>query len=169
MNALPDSSDWDVSIARSFTRLCTVMATLSQADSDNNKQVNTLYSPAGTAGDTIQTTLQAGDKKWSIYDRKGAAQQYCFLMQTLGQLNNPQGTSSIKRHQFDSYKYVNAFDLEKVPQASMSGHNLATGGLLTLSVTGCGTTTNNRPTRCYVNCHYDAGAEITAAGCSIHT
>ena len=76
------------------------MATLSQADSDNNKQVNTLYSPAGTAGDTIPTTLQAGDKKRSIYDRKGAAQQYYFLMQTLGQLNNPQGIISRKRHQF---------------------------------------------------------------------
>ena len=169
MNALPDSSDWDVSIARSFTRLCTVMATLSQADSDNNKQVNTLYSPAGTAGDTIQTTLQAGDKKWSIYDRKGAAQQYYFLMQTLGQLNNPQGTISIKRHQFDSYKYVNAFDLEKVPQASMSGTNLATGGLLTLSMKGVGTTTSNRPNRCYVNCHYDAVCEVTASGAAIHT
>ena len=169
MNALPDSSDWDVSIARSFTRLCTVMATLSQADSDNNKQVNTLYSPAGTAGDTIQTTLQAGDKKWSIYDRKGAAQQFYFLMQTLGQLNNPQGTISIKRHEFDTFKYINSFDLERVPQASMSGINLSTGGLLTLSMKGVGSTTSNRPTRCYVNCHYDAVAEITAAGCSIHT
>ena len=84
-------------------------------------------------------------------------------------LNNPQGTISIKRHEFDSHKYINSFDLEKVPQASMSGHNLATGGLLTLSVKGCGSTTANRPTRCYVNCHYDAVAEITASGCSIHT
>jgi len=169
MNALPDSSDWDVSVARSFTRLCTVMATLSQADSANSKQVNTLYSPASAAGDTIQTTLQAGDKKWSIYDRKGAAQQFYFLMQTLGQLNNPQGTISIKRHEFDTFKYINSFDLERVPQASMSGTNLATGGLLTLSMKGVGTTTSNRPTRCWVNCHYDAVAEITAAGCSIHT
>ena len=78
MNALPDSSDWDVSVARSFTRLCTVMATLSQADTTSSKQVNTLYSPVGVAGDTIQTTLQAGDKKWSIYDRKGSAQHLYF-------------------------------------------------------------------------------------------
>ena len=58
-------------------------------------------------------------------------------------------------------KYINVFDLEKVLQASMSGTNLATGGLLTLSMKGVGTSTSNRPTRAYVNCHYDAVAEIT--------
>ena len=79
------------------------------------------------------------------------------------------GTISIKRHEFDAFKYINSFDLERVPQASMSGINLSTGGLLTLSMKGVGSATADRPTRCYVNCHYDAVAEITASGCSIHT
>ena len=63
------------------------------------------------------------------------------LKRGLGHFNNPQGTISIKRHEFDTVKYINAFDLEKVLQAVEDGNGQEGPGL----VGGVGGGTSHTP------------------------
>ena len=79
-SALPDSDDFDVSIARNFTRLCTLFQTFSTTEESITKEVNTFYSPVNAiSSDEFQSVLHIGSKRWSDFDRTGSAQHYYYL------------------------------------------------------------------------------------------
>ena len=80
-SALPDASEFDVSIARSFTRLCTLFETFTATDGATSKEVNTFYSPVNTTHkDDFESVLHIGSKRWSDFDRTGSAQHYYYLL-----------------------------------------------------------------------------------------
>ena len=87
--ALPDSSDFDVSISRNFTRLCTVFVNFNKAESATDKDVNTFYSPVTSTGeDNFESFLQIGAKRWSDGPRIGSAQHYYHMLGALGYANS---------------------------------------------------------------------------------
>ena len=58
-NALPDSNNHDSSIARNFTRLCTLFQTFARDNTTSAKEVNTFWNPTSvTLVDDFQSVLQ---------------------------------------------------------------------------------------------------------------
>ena len=88
-NALPDSNDHDTSIARNFTRLCTLFQTFGREATTTTKECNNFHCPvAATQQDDFQSVLQIGSKRWSELDRTGSGQHFCYLLQALGYANS---------------------------------------------------------------------------------
>ena len=136
-SALPDSDDFDVSIARNFTRLCTLFQTFSTTEEAITKEVNTFYSPVNTiSSDEFQSVLHIGSKRWSDFDRTGSAQHYYYLLQALGYANSLVSSANIGLGAYKSNSAIYAWDVEKVPQAIMSGYNTSGGQSITTSWKG---------------------------------
>ena len=121
-----------------------------------------------TGADTIESHIQIGEKRWPEYSRVGSAQHYVALTIALGIANRVFSACSIGKTAYGSSSYIQATDVEKVPQASLSGHSTANGTMTTLSTKNMGTATGNRPIKSFVVCHHDAVAEISNQGCQIH-
>ncbi len=49
-----------------------------------------------------------------------------------------------------------------------SGENLSTGGILSVNLQKVGSA-NDSPTRAYINCLYDAVAELKDSGCFVYS
>ena len=64
--------------------------------------------------------------------------------------------------------FVAAFDLEKAAHhgASSTGESLATGGILSVNLLKVGSAAAS-PSRAYINCLYDAVAELKDSGCFV--
>ena len=66
--------------------------------------------------------------------------------------------------------WVMASDLEKAAHhgASSSGESLATGGILSVNLLKVGSAAAS-PSRAYINCLYDAVAELKDSGCFVYS
>ena len=133
-SALPDSNDHDSSIARNFTRLCTLFQIFASDDTASAKATNTFYSPVNATGaDDIQSVLQIGSKRWSEFDRTGSAQHYVYLQQALGYSNSLVSSMNISLAAYHVNNAIFAWDVEKVSMAAMSGYNTGGGQNITAS------------------------------------
>ena len=169
-SALPDSNDHDSSIARNFTRLCTLFQTFSRDDTETAKETNAFWSPAGTTQqDDFQSVLQIGSKRWSEFDRTGSAQHYYYLLQALGYANSLVSSANISLAAYKNNSFIAATDVEKVPQAAMSGHNTSGGQQITASWKRFGTATTNRPKKTFFVAHYDAVLELSSTSAQVHS
>jgi len=169
-SALPDSNDHDSSIARNFTRLCTLFQTFGRDATETAKDTNTFWNPAGTTGqDDFQSVLQIGSKRWSEFDRTGSAQHYYYLLQALGYANSLVSSANISLAAYKNTSFIAATDVEKVPQAAMSGHNTSGGQQITASWKRFGTATVNRPKRTFFVAHYDAVLELSSTSAQVHS
>ena len=145
-SALPDSYDHDSSIARNFTRLCTLFQTFTRESTTQIKDVNNFHCPvAATQQDNFQSVLQIGSKRWSEFDRTGLGQHFCYLLQASGYFNSLVSSLNISLAAYKDDSFIAAWDLEKVPQAIMSGYNISGGQTITASWKDFGTATGNRP------------------------
>ena len=73
-----------------------------------------IYSPVLSSGqDSIKTFISAGDKRCSMFDRRGSAELLQRLYETLGTSNYFQGVQ-FDREAFDNFAFCLAFDMEKV-------------------------------------------------------
>lgn len=168
MSALPNSATWDVQVARTFTRLNSVCVSLLGAETGSVKALNTYYNPTSIAGDTISNYLSVGDKRYSLFDRKGTSEHLQRLFECLGVSNSFQPVG-INRNGFDSNQAIFAWDTEKLSGAAGSGTNLSHGQLLTVHMAGVGTSVANYPDRAYVALHHDVILELQSTGVSVHT
>ena len=169
-SALPDSNDFDVSIARNFTRLCTLFQTFAHYTTDTTKKdVNNFYSPVDQTDDEFETVLHIGSKRWSDFDRTGSAQHYYYLLQALGYANSLVSSANIGLGAYKSNSAIYAWDVEKVPQAIMSGYNTSGGQSITTSWKGYGTETANRPKKTFLVAHHDAVLELSATSAQVHS
>ena len=169
-SALPDSDDFDVSIARNFTRLCTLFQTSSTTGTATAKEVNTYYSPVtATTQDEIQSVLHIGSKRWSDFDRIGSAQHYYYLLQALGYANSMVSSANIGLNAYKSNSAIFAWGVEKVPQAIMSGYNTSGGQTLTTSWKNMGTETANRPKKTVFVSHYDCVLGLSSTSAQVHS
>ena len=143
--ALLDSSDFDVSISRNFTRLCTIFINFNREETATDKDVNKFYSPVATTGqDNFESFLQIGNKRWSDGPRIGSAQHYYLMLNARGYANSIVSSANINQVAYNSKSFHALRDCEKVPQAAMSGHNTRRGQMITASFKQFGTQTNNR-------------------------
>ena len=78
-------------------------------------------------------------------------------------------TSGIKRAGFESNQAIFAWDTENLSGADGSGTNLSHGQLLTIRMSGCGSSEANVPDRAYVALHHDVILELQSTGISVHT
>ena len=169
-SALPDSSEFDVSVARSFARLCTLFETFTNTGDTTKKEVNSLYSPVATTNlDDFQIVLHIGSKRWSDFDRTGSAQHYYYLLGGLGYSNSLVSSANISLGAYKSTSAIYCWDCEKVPQATMSGYNTSGGQSITASWKKMGTETANRAKKTFFVAHYDAVLELSSTSAQVHS
>ena len=169
-SALPDSNDFDVSIARNFTRLCTLFQTFAHYTTDTTKKdVNNFYSPVDQTDDEFETVLHIGSKRWSDFDRTGSAQHYYYLLQALGYANSLVSSANISLGAYKSTSVIYCWDCEKVPQATMTGCKTSGGQSITAPWRNMGTETGHRPKRTFFVAHYDAVLELSSTSAQVHS
>ena len=168
-NALPDSNDHDTSIARNFTRLCTLFQTFGRQETTTAKECNHFHCPvAATQQDNFQSVLQIGSKRWSEFDRTGSAQHFCYLLQASGYFNSLVSSLNISLAAYRADSFIASWDLEKIPQAIMSGYNTSGGQTITASWKNFGNAAGNRPHKSFFVAHYDAVLELASTSAQIH-
>ena len=168
-SALPDSNDFDVSIARNFTKLCTLFQTFSNTSDATKKEVNNFDSPVDATNDNFQSILHIGSKRWSDFDRTGSAQHYYYLLQALGYANSLVYSADIDLSRYKSTTAIYAWDVEKVPQAIMSGYNTSGGQSITTSWKKFGSATANRAKKTFFVAHHDCVLELSATSAQVHS
>ena len=169
-NALPDSNNHDSSLARNFTRLCTLFQTFARDNRTTAKETNTFWNPTSvTLEDNFQSVLQIGSKRWSEFDRTGSAQHFCYLLQALGYSNSLVSSANISLAAYRNNSFIAAWDCEAVPQAVMSGYNTGGGAQITASWKNFGNATGNRPIKTFFVAHYDAVLELSSTSAQIHS
>ena len=133
------------------------------------KDCNTFWSPVNTTqDDNFQSVLYIGDKRWSEFDRTGSPQHYCYLLQALGYANSLVSSVNISLVSYRNSNAIFAWDLERVPQATMSGYNTSGGQLITASWKGFGNASTNRPKKTFFVAHYDCVLELASTSATVH-
>ena len=70
---------------------------------------------------------------------------------------------------YKSTSFIAATDVERVPQATMSGYNTSGGQQITASWKKFGNATNNRAQKTFVVCHHDAVLQLSSTSAQVHT
>ena len=70
---------------------------------------------------------------------------------------------------YDTDSAIFAWDTEKVPMATMTGHNCSSGALITASWKNFGTATAKRPKKSHVVAHYDCVLELSGQAAQVHS
>jgi len=165
-----NTPNMDVSVARQFAKLCSVFVTMARENSGDAKQLNTFFAPGAALCDNIQSFLSIGAKRWSDFDRTGAAQMWYYLKKTLGTLSSlPHGTT-IGHDAYRTDSLIQAWDLEKWSGATATGETVKSGALTTISLKNVGTagTAATLASRVYVCCHADHILELRDTGARVH-
>ncbi len=176
VTSINSTADFSVNVARSFTRLNSVLVTLHREDTDNAKEVNNFYAP-GEKTETMSGYLQIGSTRWPDNDTIGASQFYYRLLTALGVWQSSSHTINIKRGEFMTHKCLMMWDTEKVPLCGFTGENVSTGAILTVNLKGVGSPGYDNSAgvpqpdtyakRAYVSCFHDAVLEIRDTGAQI--
>jgi hypothetical protein len=187
MQALTGAANFNVQVARAFSRLKTVYFTFyrTPAHEAGNRlrahQVAGLgvpnyfyYPPVGgavpptaqltTNDDTLQWQLLIGAKTWPVYPVRGVAETAYRLRTSLDQAQS--GDIDITFKDYTSTKFIAAIDVEKAAVgpgagANFTGVSTRGGEQLLIDVKGFPAP---YPQRIYVSCHYDAILNLRAEG-----
>lgn len=151
-----------VILARGFTRLKSVLATLFHSSADSGRlQANFLYNPHGlvaytVASDTNQFSLQIGAKRWPDTPMRGFAEMYYRLRLAVGKYFSD-AALSVTPQEYRDDKFIVGFDLEKAACHGCWGGGVSTRGgeLLTLDCGGLGAG-GDIPTAIFITLHYDS-------------
>ena len=171
-------------IARNFTRLASVFASLAQEEPTGTavtanlagvqaKLQNSFYLAAQTAinGD-VESWITLNNKRMPDFNTIGCQMHLKRLLSTIGTYSSVAHSSNINDESYGcvdttaAKSFVAGFDLETAAHhgASSTGANLSTGGILSINFQKVGTATAASPTRCYINCLYDACIELKDTG-----
>ena len=82
----------------------------------------------------VELQLQIGSKVVPVLPSRSLAEQYYQLRKGIMGEANQHSTFSITEPEYRSFKYINCFDLQKVPGAFSSGMSTRTGDLITIKV-----------------------------------
>ena len=90
----------------------------------------------------------------------------------MGIHNSPFHSLDLTAKQYRDYKFICAFDLEKVLEAGFSGLNTRAGDMMTIKLkpinsTAMGTTAADKPTKFFTVLHSDCILEIRDTGVSV--
>ena len=172
-------------IARNFTRLASVFASLAQEEpvvtadlaGIQGKLQNQFYlcSQTATNGD-VESYITLNNKRMPDFNTIGCQMHMKRLLSAIGTYSSVAHGSNINDVAYGCVKataaksFVAGFDLEKAAHhgASSSGENLSTGGILSVNLQKVGSAAAS-PTRAYINCLYDCVCELKDTGAFIYS
>ena len=170
-------------IAKNFTRLSTVFASLAQEEGTvtadaagvGGKLQNSFYLGDQAAGD-VESFITVNNKRMPDFNTIGCQMHMKRLLSAMGTYSSIAHGSNINDVAYGCVKgtaaksFVTAFDLEKAAHhgASSTGESLATGGILSVNLLKVGSA-GASPSRAYINCLYDAVAELKDTGCFVYS
>ena len=91
------------------------------------------------------------------------------MLGALGYSNSVVSSANISLDAYKSTSFVAATDVERVPQATMSGYNTSGGQQITASWKKFGNATNNRAQKTFICAHHDAVLELSSTSVQVHT
>jgi len=170
-------------IAKNFTRLATVFASLAQEEpvvtanlaGVQGKLQNQFYLGDQAAGD-VESFITINNKRMPDFNTIGTQMHMKRLLSAMGTYSSVAHGSNINDVAYGCVKgtaaksWVAGFDLEKAAHhgASSSGESLATGGILSVNLLKVGSAAAS-PSRAYINCLYDCVAELKDTGCFVYS
>ena len=101
--------------------------------------------------------------------RTGLAQHYYDLPQAFGYGNSAVSSAKISKADYGGNSFVAVTDVERVPQAQVSGYNTSEGQTITASWKNVVNALENRPTKTCLVCYHDAVLELQSASAQVHT
>ena len=169
MHRFAKNADFDVHIARQFTRLNSIFTCLGWPEESavaDRKDVNALYCPSNY--EAMATFLSIGANRWSDFDRVGPSQLFYYLSQAIGNWNATTHTLNMDYDSYRSTKHIQAYQLEKSGGSDASGENVQSGNLVTLHWKGVGTDTATSVDRVWSFCHHSVALEIRDTGTALY-
>ena len=177
------SGSQTISVAKNFTRLATVFASLAQEEPTvtadlagvQGKLQNNFYLCDQAAGD-VESFITINNKRMPDFNNISCQMHMKRLLSAMGTYSSVAHGTNINDVAFGCVKgtpaksFVAAFDLEKAAHhgASSSGESLATGGILSVNLLKVGSAAAS-PSRCYVSCLYDCVCELKDSGAFIYS
>ena len=172
-----------INIAKNFTRLATVFASLAQEEPDvtadlagvQGKLQNQFYLGDQANGD-VESYITINTKRMPDFNTIGCQMHLKRLLSAMGTYSSVAHGSNINDVAYGCVKgtvaksWVSAFDLERAAHhgASSTGESLATGGILSVNLLKVGSAAAS-PSRAYINCLYDCVAELKDSGAFIYS
>ena len=170
-------------VARNFTRLSTVFASLSQEEGTvtadlagvQGKLQNQFYLGDQAAGD-VESWLTVNNKRQPDFNTVGCQMHMKRLLSAIGTYSSIAHGSNINDVAYGCVKgtvaksWVAAFDNEKAAHhgASSTGENLSTGGILSVNLLKVGSGAAS-PSRAYISCLYDSVVELKDSGAFVYS
>ena len=175
---------FSINSARQYSRLNTLIVSFSQtplANGRDTKEVNNFYIPA-TSVDTIESNLVINGNRMPACNNLGVCQHWNRLLRGVGAYGGIGTSTSISYTGFGGgvtnvaagggtlgRSFAVIFDLEKMPAHSSTGEPMASGGYLTVNISGLGTITDAYATKVYITAHHSGALEIRDSGCQIYS
>ena len=170
-------------IARNFTRLASVFASLAQEEGTvtadlagiQGKLQNNFYlAPQTAASGDVESWITLNNKRMPDFNTIGCQMHMKRLLSVMGTYSSVAHGSNINDvgcvKGTAAKSWVAAFDLEKAAHhgASSTGESLATGGILSVNLLKVGSAAAS-PSRAYINCLYDCVAELKDTDCFVYS
>ena len=176
----------DLTVARQFSRLATVTATLegpvptidgTDAANAHKKPMLDHFLPVASR-ETVESYLALNSKRWPQYNAVGCQQHLIRLMQGLGIYNSVSHATNISYHGYCGRKngelgatgdtparqFQVLFDLETVGQAEASGEQVSGGAIVQIHLENIA-----GATAAYVATHFDCVLEIRQQGAVLYS
>ena len=102
-----------------------------------SRHINKFYLP-GASSNSVESYISINNKRWGDFNTVGAPQHWNRLIRAIGTMPSIAHSSNISNVTYgcapgtDANSFCIGFDLEKVPQATASGENVTTGGLVSI-------------------------------------
>ncbi len=172
-------------IARNFTRLASVFASLAQEEGTvtadlagiQGKLQNNFYlAPQTAANGDVESWITLNNKRMPDFNTIGCQMHMTRLLACVGTYSSVAHGSNINDEAYGCVKataaksFLAAFDLEKAAHhgASSTGENLSTGGILSVNFQKVGSAAAS-PSRAYISCLYDAVCELKDTGAFVYS
>ncbi len=175
---LTGSSDFTLSLAKQFSRLASVLISLTDVigavgDTDDaagvhEKESNRFYL-AQASNKTVESWIVVNNQRWPMFNTLSTKHHMMRLMQGLGVLNSVSHSINISAEGYgdgtaNSKQFVALHDLETVPHCEATGIPVQGGGIVQVSMKNTGA-----PVKAYISTHYDACLEIRSQGAIVYS
>lgn len=162
-----NSGSFDVSLAKSLTKLATCFFNFSEELDDTAKQNGRMYAntflmyPA--AYETIESFVQVGSRRFPEFSNKGVTSHFWKLTNALGIARSLPHSVNTDVDSYASDSFAMGFDLEACPLVAASGINTTGGQEISLRVKNFRDGANI-PRRCWAMLHYEAIIHLQSTG-----
>jgi hypothetical protein len=179
----------DISIARAYTRVCTIIATLTGPTdayvanrSQTKKPCTDFYIPraSSTTDNGVQWRLTIGEKNWGANPYDSMKQLFYRMISGLGTIYSAAHETSVDQPSFYNTNaagnaeaaqpsFCCVFDTEKVPHSMGSGQSTNTGSLAVVQYKNLGSSAADYASRLHVIVQHDILIEVLDGSVNVLT